>query len=351
MTRPAALLRSAQPTTPRSRKGNILMNAMKVMRFNDLPDAPALIADTISIPQPGDGELLIRVRAAGVTPTELRWYPTTHRPDGGRRIGAIPGHEFSGTVEAVGSLVDSDYLGRSVFGMNDWFADGATAEYCLAKPAAVAFKPDALSHHQAASVPIGTLTAWQGLYERARLRSGESILIHGGAGGVGVYAIQLARRTGARIATTASARNCEFLRRLGAERVIDYRTERFEDDMRDVDVVFDCVGGETLKRSWGVLKPEGGMVTIATDSEGTQDNRRKAAFFIVEPKQAQLVEIAQLIDRGELEPFVDGLIPLSAASAAYLGAALRLHGYGKLVIDVAEERHTASLPQPGVAAQ
>ena len=313
------------------------MTAMKVMRFNDSTDAPALIPDTISVPQAGEGELLIKVRAAGVTPTELRWYPTTHGPDGARRSGAIPGHEFSGMVAAVGSLVDPHYLGRSVFGMNDWFADGATAEYCIAKPLGVAFKPDALSHHQAASVPIGALTAWQGLYERARLRSGESILIHGGAGAVGIYAIQLARRTGARIATTASARNCEFLRRLGAERVIDYRTERFEDDLRDVDVVFDCVGGETLQRSWSVLRPEGRMVTIASDSNETQDNRTKAAFFIVEPKQSQLVEIAQLIDCGELVPFVDGLVPLSDASAAYLGTAPRLHGYGKLVIDLPEE--------------
>ena len=320
------------------------MTAMKVMRFNDSTDAPALIADTISVPQPGEGELLIQVRAAGVTPTELQWYPTTHRPDGTRRSGAIPGHEFSGTVAAVGSLVNPHYLGRSVFGMNDWFAEGATAEYCIAKPLGVAFKPDSLSHHQAASAPIGALTAWQALYERARLRSGESILIHGGAGAVGVYAIQLARRTGARIATTVSARNCEFVRRLGAERVIDYRTERFEDDMRDVDVVFDCVGGETLQRSWSVLRPDGRMVTIASDSKGTQDNRTKAAFFIVEPKQSQLLEIARLIDCGELLPFVDGLVPLSDASAAYLGTAPRLHGYGKLVIDIAVEGREGPAP-------
>ena len=202
---------------------------MRVMRFNDSSDAPALIAGTAPVPQPGRGEMLIRVHAAGVTPTELRWYPTTHTPDGGTRTSAIPGHEFSGVVEAVAEDVDRNQIGREVFGMNDWFADGATADYCTSASTSVVVKPFRLSHLEAASVPIGALTAWQGLFERAKLQAGERILIHGGSGAVGIFAIQLARRAGAHVITTASPRNFDFLLQLGANEVIDYRTERFED--------------------------------------------------------------------------------------------------------------------------
>jgi NADPH:quinone reductase-like Zn-dependent oxidoreductase len=307
---------------------------MKVMRFNDSLETPALFPATNPVAQPGDGELLIKVHAAGVTPAELRWYPTTHTPDGGKRTGAIPGHEFSGTVEAVGSGVDPLYLGRSVFGMNDWFADGATAEYCLAKPSTITFKPEEISHAQAASLPIGALTAWQGLHDRAGLQAGERVLIHGGSGAVGVHAIQLAKLAGAWITTTASGRNSEFLRQLGADQVIDYHTERFEDQVSDLDVVFDTVGGPILQRSWQVLRRGGRLVTISSDAQGNQEDRVKAAFFIVEPRQSQLTDISGLIESGHLQTFVDSLVPFENASSAYLGTAPRSLGYGKLVIDI-----------------
>jgi NADPH:quinone reductase-like Zn-dependent oxidoreductase len=313
------------------------MKTMKVIRFNDSTDAPALIAATAPVPQPRPGEMLIQIQAAGVTPTELRWHPTTHTLDGGKRTGAIPGHEFSGIVEAVGWDVDPDLIGREVFGLNDWFADGATAEYCVAQASGIAPKPHRLSHSEAASVPIGALTAWQGLFDRARLRAGERVLIHGASGGVGIFAVQLARRVDASVIATASARNTEFLRQLGAERVIDYHSERFEEHVSDVDVVFDGVGGITLERSWNVLKPAGRMVTIAADSEGTQNERTKAAFFIVEPNQRELSEIARLLDRGDLKACVDGVVPLAQASAAYLGTAGRQLGRGKVVITLIEE--------------
>ena len=182
------------------------MRTMRVMRFNDSSDAPALLAGTAPVPHPGRGEMLIRIHAAGVTPTELQWYPTTHTKDGGKRDGAILGHEFSGVIEAVGADLTSEQIGREVFGMNDWFSDGATADYCIASASSVATKPASLSHFEAASVPIGALTAWQGLFDRSKLRRGERVLIHGGSGAVGVFAIQLARRAGAHVITTASAR-------------------------------------------------------------------------------------------------------------------------------------------------
>jgi NADPH:quinone reductase-like Zn-dependent oxidoreductase len=311
------------------------MSTLKVMRFNDSQATPALLPGTAPIPQPGPGEVLIRVRAAGVTPTELIWYPTIHTHDGGKRIGAIPGHEFSGIVEAFGNGVEQCEAGSEVFGMNDWFAEGATAEYCLAKPTSLARKPRRLSHAEAATAPIGALTAWQGLLARAGLKAGERVLIHGGAGAVGVFAIQLARRAGARVFTTASAKHAEFLRELGADEVIDYHTARFEEHALDMDVVFDAVGGQTLQRSWQVLKSGGRMVTIAAEGENARDDRTKAAFFIVEPNQAQLNKVANLFDRNELRTFVDGVVPLSEASAAYTGAARRSNGRGKLVIEIA----------------
>jgi len=312
------------------------MKTMRVMRFNDSAVAPALVAATGLVPQPRSSEVLIRVYAAGVTPTELQWYPTTHTPDGGKRTGAIPGHEFSGLVEAVGPEVDPDLIGREVFGLNDWFADGATAEYCLAQPSSIAPKPHRLSHAEAASVPIGALTAWQGLFDHAKLRAGERVLVHGGSGAVGIFAVQLARRAHATVITTASEGNREFLRLLGADRVIDYHIERFEEHARDLDVVFDAVGGTTLQRSWNVLKTGGRMVTIAADSEGAKDDRTKEAFFIVHPDQQQLIEIARLIDQGDLRACLGAVVPLEQAAAAYSGAARMQPGPGKVVISMVE---------------
>ena len=320
------------------------MKTMRVMRFNDSTDAPALIAATALVPQPRPDEMLIRVLAAGVTPTELRWYPTTHAPDGGKRTGAIPGHEFSGIVEAVGPDIDPGHVGAEVFGLNDWFSDGATAEYCVAPSSSIAPKPYRLSHAEAASVPIGALTAWQGLFDRARLRARERVLIHGGSGAVGIFAVQLAGGAGASVIATASARNAKFLSELGAERVIDYHSERFEEHVRDVDVVFDGVGGETLQRSWNVLKPGGRMVTIAADSEGTQDERTKAAFFIVNPNQQQLIEIARLLDHRDLKACVDEVVPLAQASAAYFGT--RQRGRGKVVITLTKKSHLGLRGEP-----
>ncbi|CAN5828180.1 NADP-dependent oxidoreductase [soil metagenome] len=307
---------------------------MKVMRFNDSMDFPALIAGSAEMPQPGEGQLLIRVRAAGVTPTELQWYPTTHTLGGEKRSGAIPGHEFSGVVEAVGAGLESSLVGREMYGMNDWFADGATAEYCTCAATAVAEKPARLSHAEAASVPIGSLTAWQGLFDKGKLQAGERVLIHGGSGAVGIFAIQMARRKGAQVITTASARNFDLLRQLGAHEVIDYHGDRFEEKAGKVDLVFDGVGGETLRRSWDLLKPGGRVVTIAANSEGTKDEPIEKAFFIVEPNQAQLTEIARLLDRDELLATVDAVVPWEKASDAYLGRIEGRRGHGKLVLSV-----------------
>jgi len=310
---------------------------MKTMAFSDSANGRALVERVLPIPAPGPEEALIRVYAAGVTPPEALWYPTTHVKKGGPREHAVPGHEFSGVIAALGGDARGFHVGQEVYGLNDWFSNGATAEFCLTQPSSIAPKPASLSHAEAASVPIGALTAWQGLFDRAGLKAGERVFVHGGAGAVGVFAIQLARRAGAHVMTTASARNKDYLAELGAEQVIDYHSERFEERVGKVDVVFDGVGGETLRRSWGVLTPGGRLVTIASDGEAATDERTKAAFFIVEPNQRQLIEIARLLDQGEIKPCVNGIVPLAQASAAYFGTAGQAQGRGKVVINVVEE--------------
>jgi NADPH:quinone reductase-like Zn-dependent oxidoreductase len=309
---------------------------VRAWQLND--SAAALYLSDIPEPKPGLGEILIRIQSAGITPTELQWYPTTHTRSGEKRTRAVPGHEFAGVVQAAGSDTDRALVGQEIYGMNDWFENGATAAFCVTKPEWIAPKPARLNAPQAASVPIGALTAWQGLLERANLKRGETILIHGGSGAVGVFAIQIARRQGARVITTASARNREFLLKLGAEQVIDYHTERFEDRAKEMDVVFDTVGGETLKRSWAVLGTHGRLVTVAAESERLADERDKKAFFIVELNRSQLIEIGELLDAGEMTPVVDAVVPFSQAGAAYAGNVSQRAGRGKVVVIIEEQQ-------------
>src|SRR5919204_1714373 len=259
---------------------------MKAIRLHARGGPESLRFEDAPTPRPGAGEVLVRVRAAAVTPTELLWVPTWSMRDGGPRpLLVIPRHEFSGEVATLGEGVTAVGVGEAVYGMNDWFADGAQGEYCLARPADIARKPASVDHAHAAVTPISALTAWQGLFERAQLAAGQHVLIHGAAGGVGLFAVQLARRRGARVTATAAAGNLDFVRGLGADEVIDYRAERFEERARGVDVVFDTVGGATLRRSWGVLRPGGRLVTIAAAEGGSQGERTPAAFFIVEPRR------------------------------------------------------------------
>jgi NADPH:quinone reductase-like Zn-dependent oxidoreductase len=302
---------------------------MKAMQVNST-GAPVLTAAGLPRPEPGEGEVLIRVRAAGVTPTELHWYPTTQRADGTPRKGAVPGHEFSGTVAGLGKGAAGFELGQEIYGLNDWFADGATAEFCLTQPQNIAPKPVTLSHPAAATVPIGALTAWQGLLERANIQPAERVLVHGAAGSVGIFAVQLAHLHGAHVIATASSGNLEFVAALGAHEVIDYRASRFEERTGKVDVVFDGVGGETLTKSWGMLKAGGGLVTIVEQAS-------KDAFFIVEPNQKQLIEVARLVDAGMLKTYVSAVVPLAEASTAYAGAIPNRLRYGKVVIVIDEQ--------------
>ena len=306
---------------------------MKAIRLHARGGPEAFAYEEAPQPHAGEGEVLVRVHAAGVIHTELSWVPTwTTRAGEPRPLPVIPGHEFSGEIAALGAGVRNMGVGDLVYGLNDWYRDGAWADYCVARVADFAPKPAGVDHVHAAATPISALTAWQGLVERAGLAAGQRVLIHGAAGGVGTFAVQFARRRGARVTGTASAANIDFVRSLGADEVIDYRAERFEDVVRDVDVVFDTVGGETLERSWGVLKPGGRLVTVAASGERTTDERIRAAYFIVEPSRTQLAEIAQLIDGGALRPVVGAVFPLAEARQAYQ----HRPSHGKVVLRVAD---------------
>lgn len=275
----------------------------------------------------------MRVHAAGVTPTELQWYPTIHTKDGATRREPIPSHEFSGEIADIGEGVADFSIGQPVYGMNDWFAEGALAEYCVTRPDWIAAKPRQLSHGEAASVPIGVLTAWQGLFGRAKLIKDERVLIHGGAGAVGVFAVQLARWRGAYVIATVSQTDEDFVRGLGAQETIDYKTASFERRAQNIDVVFDTVGGETLRRSFGVLAPNGRVVTIASQEATADEKPVKDAFLLVEARRAELEEIGEMLDSGVLRPVVDRIVSWEEASDAYFGRIPRT-ARGKAVVAV-----------------
>jgi NADPH:quinone reductase-like Zn-dependent oxidoreductase len=304
---------------------------MRAIRFHARGGPEAFVCEQAPEPEAGAGEVLVRVHAAAVTPNELTWVPTwTTRGGAARPFPIIPGHEFSGTVQALGPGVTDLAVGDAVFGMNDWFGDGAQAELCVAHAVGVAAKPRSVDHVLAAATPISALTAWQGLIERARLTSGERVLIHGAAGGVGLFAVQLARWRGAHVIGTASAHNLDFVRGLGADEVIDYRARRFEDAASNVDVVFDTVGSDTLARSWAVLRPAGRLITIAAAAEQTDEQRVRDAFFIVEPSRPQLATVADMIDGGALRPIAGAVFPLAEARQAYA----HKPAHGKVVLRI-----------------
>jgi NADPH:quinone reductase-like Zn-dependent oxidoreductase len=306
---------------------------MKAIRLHQVGGPESLRCEDASKPSPKNNQVLVRVHATAITPTEFAWYPTFHTSEGGSRpFPIILGHEFSGVVDAIGPACMGVQVGDPVYGLSDWFIDGAQADYCLTVPANIAPKPGTLDHAQAAAVPISALTAWQALIERAQLSQGQRVLVHGAAGGVGSFAVQVACHKGAHVIATASAANADFVTALGADEIIDYRTTPFETVVRDVDVVLDTVGGETRERSWGTLGKDGRLVTIAADAERLPQPRVRDAFFIVEPNRVQLIEIARLIDAGVIRPIVGAVFAMEHFRQAYDQKPIR----GKHVLRIAE---------------
>ncbi len=315
---------------------------MKAIRIHGRGGPDHLVYEDVPQPHPGPGEVLVLVSATGVFVNELRWNETYETQAGRKRVLPIPGRDLSGVVVEVGSGVSALSEGAEVYAMLGYSRDGAEADYTLALPSELAPKPLTLDYVQAAAVPLSALTAWQGLFEQASLVAGQIVLIHGGAGGVGVFVVQLARLAGAYVIATASARNRDFLRELGADEFIDYTTTRFEDVVHDVDLVFDLVGGDTLQRSWQVIKPGGVLVPVVSPpspAAATKGHDVRFVWFIVQPNREQLVHIGSLIDAGKLRPIIDTVFPLAQARQAYEQGA-QGHTRGKIVLRVADESAT-----------
>jgi NADPH:quinone reductase-like Zn-dependent oxidoreductase len=309
---------------------------MKAIRLHARGSAEQLIYEDAPQPQLKNGDALVRVCACAITPTELAWSATYTTRDGADRLPSTPGHELSGVVEAAGPNAADAKVGDQVYALTDFWRDGAAAEYVAVNAADLAPKPDSLSHVEAAAVPLAALTAWQALFDHAGLTMGQEILIHGAAGGVGSFAVQLAHWRGAFVAGTTRADNASLAQKLGADEVIDYTAVRFEDKVRDADVVLDTVGGDTLERSWGMLRRGGVLVTIAGSAPADKAARYgvRGVDFIVKPSRAELMEITRLIDAGKLRPIIEATFPLEKARQAFERGAGG-HNRGKIVLQVA----------------
>mgnify|MGYP001085449598 CR=1 FL=1 len=310
---------------------------MKACRVHHFGPPDVISFEDVERPRPGEGEVLVRVKAAGVGP----W-------DGWIRAGksVLPqplpltlGSDLSGTVESVGPGPTALKPGIEVFGVTNRQFTGAYAQYAVASIAMIAAKPARLSHVEAASVPVVAVTAQQALFEQANLAAGQTVLIHGAAGSVGAYAVQMAREAGLRISATAAARDIETVRGLGAHKVIDYRTARFEESVKDVDAVIDLVGGEIQARSFAVLKPGGILVSAVSNPDQGLAARHgvRALFFLVNVATAHLTSIAAMLDAGKLSVNVGTILPLADARVAHemLEGAKSRPG-GKIVLDVGE---------------
>jgi NADPH:quinone reductase-like Zn-dependent oxidoreductase len=296
----------------------------EVMKFERVPR-----------PEPGPDEILVKVSAAGVGP----W-------DGWIRAGksALPqplplilGSDFSGEIVATGSAVSELHAGDQVYGVTNPRFIGAYAEYALADAAMVSLKPNSLTHVEAAAVPVVSVTAWQALFDHAQLKAGQTVVIHGAAGNVGSYAVQLARHAGVQTVVTVAADDIPFVRDLGADRVIDYRAQRFEEQVRDADAVIDLVGGETQDRSFQVLRRGGKLVSAVSkpDRQLAERHGVEATFFLVNVTRQNLADIARLIEGGNLTTRVGAVLPLADAREAHLmleGA--RPRPKGKIVLAI-----------------
>jgi len=292
------------------------MKAVQIASFGG-PDV--LQVAEVPRPVPASGELLVRVHAASVNPVDTIARAGEAGGITGARVPYVPGFDVSGVVEAVGPEVTSFRRGDAVFAMLDLRRGGGYAEYAIVKASEAARKPERLSHRDAASMPLTALTAWQALFDTAKLERGQTVLIHAGAGGVGTMAVQLAKWKGAKVIATASAANHDFLRKLGADVVIDYRAQKFEEIAREVDVVLDPIGGDTQRRSLGTLKDGGTLVSlVGLGGAARSDSRVRAQAILVKPDAAQLARIAALASEGKLVPAVSHTFPLERAKDAHV---------------------------------
>lgn len=313
------------------------IETMKAVRIHAYGGPEVLRYEDVSVPEPGPGEVRVRVCAVGVNPMDWMVREGYLREVVPYPLPLVPGWDISGVVAAVGPETTRFAVGDAVYGMADLNRNGGYAEYAVVREGELAPKPPSLDHVHAAAVPLTALTAWQALFDTAQLSAGQTVLIHGAAGGVGSFAVQLARLRGAYVVGTASSANVEFLRDLGAERVIDYTTTSFEEHVHDADIVLDTIGGDVRERSWSVLRRGGILVSLRNPPPSEQTARERGvrgAFVFVRPDTAALAQITTLIEAGHIRPVVSAVYPLVAAGEAQernRGG----HTRGKLVVQVA----------------
>ncbi len=301
----------------------------EVLRYEDAPD-----------PVIADDDVLVRVHAAGVNPVDWKIRQGSRR-DRNERLPLILGWDVSGVVEKVGASVTRFAKGDAVYGRPDIARDGMYAELAAVRASELAKKPTSIDHVHAAAVPLTALTAWQSLFEAApgfqgaNLQAGQTVLVHAAAGGVGSFAVQLAKGRGARVIGTCSARNADYVRSLGADETVDYAKVRFEDVVKDMDAVMDYAGGDVGARSWGVLKKGGILVSITTRQDEAVANEHgvRTGYVFVQPSGTQLESIAKMIDEGKLAVLVSKVLPLSSAAEAHTESQGG-HVRGKIVLRV-----------------
>ncbi|MGW4518009.1 NADP-dependent oxidoreductase [Streptomyces sp. NPDC004393] len=283
-------------------------------------------------PHAAENDVIVRVHAAGFTPGELEW-PATWTDRAGRdRTPSVPGHELSGVVVELGYGTTGLTVGQRVFGLTDWARDGSLAEFTAVEARNLAPVPADVDHTVAAALPISGLTAWQGLFDHARLTTGQTVLVHGAAGGVGSIAVQLAREVGARVIGTGRAADRDTALGLGVDMFLDLQADKL-DNVGEVDVVFDVIGGEILDRSTALVRAGGTVVTIAHPPT-VQPENGQSVFFVVEPDRARLADLAERLRDGRLKPIVGAVRPLAETPAAF---ARERRVPGKTIIRVTED--------------
>jgi len=299
----------------------------EVLKYEDVPQ-----------PEPKQDQLRIRVVAAGVNPVDGMIRSGMFDKEGHRAFPVILGGDISGVAEWVGSNITKFKSGDPVFAYVSLDNSGGYAQYAVVTEREAAPKPKSLTYVEAAAVPIVALTAWQALIDTAKLKAGQTVLIHGGSGGVGSFAIQIAKAHGAKVIATASTANQELLKQLGADVAIDYTKQNFENIAKDVDVVLDSIGKDTLARSYGVVKKGGIIVSLVArpDPAELEKHGIRGEALSVDPNSDELSEIGKLIDEKKINVIVSQTFPLSEARKAQEQVATG-HTRGKIVLKVADE--------------
>lgn len=313
------------------------MATMKAVRIHSYGGSDVLVYEDAPRPSIADDEILVRVHAAAINPVDWKIREGYLKQMLDHQLPVILGWDVSGIVEEVGSHVKDFQVGDAVYSRPDLTRNGAYAQYIAIRAAEVAAKPQSIDYIAAASVPLAGLTAWQALFDQANLSAGQTVLIHAAAGGVGTFAVQFAKWKGAHVIGTASSHNQDFLRELGIDQVIDYQQTRFEDVVKDVDVVFDTIGGEVQEHSWQVLKKGGILVSIVSppSKETAAKYGVTEKYFFLQPNAAQLTEIAGLIDAGYVKTIVETVLPLNQVQQAH-ELSQSGHTRGKIVLQVAD---------------